>query len=114
MSRETVRTRYGRVFELNTPEEDARITAAALADPDAQPMTDEQLARLRPAREVLSPALYEALTAKRGGRPKSETPKVFTGIRFDADVLAALRATGKGWQTRVNEVMREWVRTHAA
>jgi uncharacterized protein (DUF4415 family) len=113
MSRDTVKTIYGREFELNTPEEDARITAAALADPDAQPLTDEQLARMRPAHEVLSPALYAALTAKRG-RPRSETPKIFTGIRFDADVLAALKATGKGWQTRVNEVMREWVKTHAA
>jgi uncharacterized protein (DUF4415 family) len=44
---------------------------------------------------------------------KSVTPKVFTGIRFDADVLAALKATGKGWQMRVNDAMREWVKTHA-
>ncbi|MDR3056492.1 MAG: hypothetical protein LBU53_14055 [Zoogloeaceae bacterium] len=66
MSRDTVKTRDGRVFELNTPEEEARIMAAALADPDAQPMTDEPLARMRPAREVLSPALYEALIVKRG------------------------------------------------
>lgn len=33
-----------------TPEEDAAITAAALSDPDALPMTDEQLAQLRPLR----------------------------------------------------------------
>ena len=32
--------------------------------------------------------------------------KVPTTIRFDADVLAALKASGKGWQTRVNEAMR--------
>jgi uncharacterized protein (DUF4415 family) len=112
MSRDIVKTRDGRVFELPTDEEDARITAAALADPDAQPMTDEQLARMRPAREVLSPALYAALTSK-GGRPKSATPKVFTGIRFDADVLAALKATGKGWQTRVNDAMRDWLKTRS-
>jgi uncharacterized protein (DUF4415 family) len=30
-------------------------------------------------------------------------------IRFDADVLAGLRATGKGWQTRVNDAMRQWL-----
>jgi uncharacterized protein (DUF4415 family) len=68
---------------------------------------------MRPAREALSPALYEALTRK-PGRPKSESPKVFTGIRFDPDVLEGLRATGKGWQTRVNEVMREWLKTQRA
>lgn len=34
--------------------------------------------------------------------------KAPTTIRFDADVLAALKATGPGWQTRVNPAMREW------
>lgn len=33
-------------------------------------------------------------------------------IPFDADVLAALKATGKGWQTRVNDAMRDWVKAH--
>ncbi|MDR2011979.1 MAG: BrnA antitoxin family protein [Rhodanobacter sp.] len=49
--------------------------------------------------------------AKKRGRPigsSKAAPKVQTAIRFDPDVLAALRATGRGWQTRVNEVMREW------
>jgi uncharacterized protein (DUF4415 family) len=35
-----------------------------------------------------------------------------TTIRFDADVLASLKASGKGWQTRVNDAMREWIRAH--
>jgi len=33
-------------------------------------------------------------------------------LRFDADVLAAMKATGKGWQTRINDVVREWVKSH--
>ena len=37
-----------------------------------------------------------------------------TTIRFDADVLTALKASGKGWQTRGNEAMREWVKTQAS
>jgi uncharacterized protein (DUF4415 family) len=40
--------------------------------------------------------------------------KVPTTIRFDADALAALKATGPGWQTRVNAAVREWVRSHPA
>ena len=36
--------RNGRKIRLNTSQEDAEITHAALADPDAQPLTDEQLA----------------------------------------------------------------------
>jgi len=33
-------------------------------------------------------------------------------IRLDADMLTASRATGKGWQTRVNDALREGVRAH--
>jgi len=41
--------------------------------------------------------------------PGKKPSKIQTAIRFDPDVLAALKATGRGWQTRVNDVMREWV-----
>jgi uncharacterized protein (DUF4415 family) len=30
-------------------------------------------------------------------------------LRMDIDVLEGLRATGKGWQTRINAIMREWL-----
>ena len=54
----------------------------------------------------------EQIMARRGrpvGSVKAQ-PKASTTIRFDQDVLAALKATGKGWQTRVNDAMREQVR----
>ncbi|MDR1274832.1 MAG: BrnA antitoxin family protein [Candidatus Accumulibacter sp.] len=65
----------------------------------------------RPAHEVLSPELLAGLAAlkNRGGRPKSAAPKIQTAIRFDPDVLSRLKATGKGWQTRVNDAVREWL-----
>jgi uncharacterized protein (DUF4415 family) len=44
--------------------------------------------------------------------PQKTPKKQATSIRFDEDVLSALKATGKDWQTRVNDVMREWVETH--
>ncbi|MBC7857974.1 MAG: BrnA antitoxin family protein [Burkholderiaceae bacterium] len=37
--------------------------------------------------------------------------KISTTIRFDADVLAAFKATGDGWQTRMNDVLKEWLRS---
>ncbi|MGQ0486295.1 MAG: BrnA antitoxin family protein [Hyphomicrobiales bacterium] len=43
----------------------------------------------------------------RRGRPPSETPKVSTTIRLDADVVAFFRAAGRGWQTRLNSVLRK-------
>ena len=47
------------------------------------------------------------------GRPAGSN-KEQVAIRFDKDVLAGLRETGKGWQTRVNDVMREWLKQHSA
>lgn len=52
------------------------------------------------------------IAARRRGRPAGSVAasrKVQTAIRFDPDVLAGLRATGRGWQTRVNDAMREWL-----
>ncbi len=49
---------------------------------------------------------------RRRGRPVGSTkptPKIATGIRFDADVLAALKASGRGWQSRVNAIVRKSV-----
>lgn len=45
----------------------------------------------------------------RRGRPKAAAPKVALTIRYDADIVAAFRATGKGWQTRMNDALREWL-----
>ena len=43
----------------------------------------------------------------RPGRPKSDDPKQALNIRLDSDVLAHYRATGPGWQTRINDALRK-------
>jgi uncharacterized protein (DUF4415 family) len=48
---------------------------------------------------------------RKRGRP-SGSSKVSTTIRFDADVLAAFRADGPGWQSRMNSALREWLKSH--
>ena len=40
------------------------------------------------------------------GRPKSDAPKETIAIRLDQDVLARLRASGPGWQSRINQMLR--------
>jgi uncharacterized protein (DUF4415 family) len=57
------------------------------------------------------PELREKLAQRRRG-PGRAPLKVPTTIRLDPDVLAALKATGRGWQTRVNDAMRDWLKTH--
>lgn len=46
----------------------------------------------------------------RRGRPPLEQPKMPMTMRVDADVLEAIKATGTGWQSRVNSVLREAVK----
>ena len=51
--------------------------------------------------------------AKRGaGRPKSETTKVQKTLRLSPEVLAYFQSTGKGWQTRIDEALKEYVISH--
>ncbi|MGZ8215567.1 MAG: BrnA antitoxin family protein [Methylosarcina sp.] len=58
-------------------------------------------------------ALPEELKTVLRGRGKQKTPtKISTTVRFDAEVLAAFKATGKGWQTRMNEALKEWLKDH--
>lgn len=61
--------------------------------------------RFKPAKDVLPVNLQETLGIRRRGPQKSPT-KVSTTIRFDQDVIEALKATGAGWQTRANDLLR--------
>jgi len=64
----------------------------------------------RPASpEELAAALA---TARKRGRPAGSGTKEQVALRVDRDVLAAFRATGPGWQTRMNDALRDWLRTH--
>jgi uncharacterized protein (DUF4415 family) len=50
-------------------------------------------------------AVIKATTVSRG-RPRIPSPKVSTTIRLDADVIEKFRATGPGWQSRINAVLK--------
>ncbi|MEQ1813399.1 MAG: BrnA antitoxin family protein [Candidatus Nitrotoga sp.] len=77
-------------------EEDAQITAAALSDPDNQPLTDEELRQFKPMR----------------GRPLGSGKKEQVTLRLDAEILDKFKSTGNGWQTRINDVLRNWAKRH--
>ncbi|MEF2546840.1 BrnA antitoxin family protein [Aurantimonas sp. E1-2-R+4] len=69
-----------------TDEEDAAITAAALADPDNPPIGENELRRI--------------------GRPPAAVRKRQVTVRLDPEVIHRLKAGGSGWQTRMNTVLR--------
>lgn len=85
----------------------AHISQRDWDDLDIPELTDEDFARMDPAREVF-PNLDDFPKPKPRGPQKAPT-KVQTTIRLDSDVIAHFRGTGRGWQTRVNETLRRAV-----
>jgi uncharacterized protein (DUF4415 family) len=88
-----------------------------LIDNENPEWTVEDFAKARPAAEVL-PGLFGAEAAAemlrpRRGRPPADSPKAHVNIRLDADVVASFRATGSGWQTRLNAALKDWLKTHS-
>lgn len=79
---------------IPTPEEDAAIAAGIAADPDTHELSSAQIAQMRPLR----------------GRPRVARPKSALTMRVDADVLDAIKASGPGWQTRINDLLKDAVR----
>lgn len=77
----------------------------------------EQATGIEPADDDDSPdataALREVVTRRRPGRPAGSGNKEQVAIRFDREVLAAFRSAGPGWQTRMNDALKDWLKTHS-
>lgn len=84
---------------------EAEIQDMIASDPDAPEATEEQLTQARPFADAF-PAMAEKMRRHLGGRPKSSNPKIAISIRLDADVIEKFKATGPGWQSRINEALR--------
>ncbi|NYT67194.1 BrnA antitoxin family protein [Pusillimonas noertemannii] len=86
-----------------------KVATAIEADVgNALPGLRESLAQAK-AGEFAQVHTPEQMVARRRGRPagsKQAVTKEAVKIRLDADVLAALRASGDGWQTRINDTLR--------
>ena len=79
------------------------VTKNTLVDPDDAPeLTDDWFGKAD---------LMQGAELVRRGRPTGLT-KASQTVRFDLEILAAFKATGKGWQTRMNEALREWLKDH--
>ncbi|EKF17087.1 BrnA antitoxin family protein [Nitratireductor pacificus] len=87
--REEARRRARRSLAETSDAEDAAITAAAEADPDAQPADD--------------------LFGRKVGRPPAANPKKQIALRVDPEVLERFKADGPGWQSRMNDALRKAV-----
>jgi uncharacterized protein (DUF4415 family) len=87
-----LKTKSGRSIEMPTQEEDAVITAAAMSDPDATILTDAEWKKVQ--------------SHLKRGRPLGSGKKSQVTLRIDTDVLNKFKATGAGWQSRINEALK--------
>lgn len=85
---------------MPTVAEDKAITAAAKADPDAQPLKPKQLQAMVPLKSMR-------------GRPKSENKKLLVSVRYSPEVVAYFKSTGEGWQSRMDGVLQQYVTRHS-
>lgn len=106
-----------------TPEEWERLIEDApesINDPDCpyDPNDAAAVEAFWSGPDVIVSRSYEELRSKlaahkkrgAGKRPKKEQ----VSVRYSPEVLAAFRATGRGWQRRMDEALREWVAQHMA
>ena len=81
---------------------------------EVRELTCEDFALARPLAEVMSPEFVKMVTEhqaqRKRGKQKKPTKQPVT-LRLSPEVLEAFRATGQGWQTRIDEVLREYVQT---
>jgi uncharacterized protein (DUF4415 family) len=75
---------------------------------DSPPLTKAELAQAKPFSEVF-PELAENMRKNLGGRPPLARPKRAVSIRLDQDVIDKFKASGPGWQSRINEVLKRSV-----
>ncbi|AJX33984.1 BrnA antitoxin family protein [Burkholderia oklahomensis] len=87
-----------REIVMPTDEADAAIIRGIAADPDTFDVPAEDFAKMT--------------RGGKRGRPPHEVPKVQLTVRYDVDIVDAFKATGEGWQTRMNDALREWLREH--
>jgi uncharacterized protein (DUF4415 family) len=74
----------------------------------------EDIRAMRPGESVLPRPLLDVLPRRRPGErgPQKSPVKQQVTLRLDRDVVERFRATGPGWQRRINDVLRKahWVR----
>lgn len=83
---------------LPTPVGDAAMTPASLTEPGAALFTDAAWVKVKPLARL--------------GRPLGRVTKTQGSLRLDMEVVEMFRASGDGLQTRINDALKSWVRTH--
>ncbi|MBN1999853.1 BrnA antitoxin family protein [candidate division KSB1 bacterium] len=75
-------------------------------DIDSPPLSDDLLARMEPVKK------NHPKIPKRVRGPQMEPVKIPVSIRLSSQVLIYFKSKGKGWQTRINDVLNDYIKSH--
>jgi uncharacterized protein (DUF4415 family) len=85
-------SKSGRVFDVPDAGQESKIREGITGDGGDDELADAELARLRPP-----------------GRPKAAVTKQAVSLRLSPEVVTYFKATGPGWQTRLDAVLKDYV-----
>jgi uncharacterized protein (DUF4415 family) len=88
-----------------TDEGEAEIQRQIAEDPDDEELSEEALAEGGKSFAEAHPDLDASLKRSRG-RPRLEKPRQHVSLRLDPDVIEKFKATGPGWRSRINDILR--------
>ncbi len=77
-------------------------------------LTQKDIRKMKPANEILPRELLETLSKRKvGQRGLQKTPtKISITLRYSPEVVEYFKETGKGWQIRMDEALKEWITKH--
>jgi uncharacterized protein (DUF4415 family) len=87
----------------------ARSLGSDLAKVDAHKVKASEYDEL----PELTDDMMSRATVNRGGRPRSASSKVLLSVRYSREVVDFFRATGEGWQSRMDGALKEYVAQHS-
>ena len=75
---------------------------------EVRELNQDDFSRMRPISEF-----PELSILKTAGRPKASIVKTSTTMRLDKSTIEYFKKQGRGWQTRINEILGDYVKTHS-
>lgn len=78
---------------------------------EVREITAEDMKDFRPAKEVLPASFFKEMeklkTKRQRGRPRTQAPKAMLSLRLKKTIVAGIKSTGKGYNTRVEKILEE-------
>ena len=102
---QTIKSHSGKLIELPSVADDATITHQTIEDDTL--LSDEALTQMQPFVQSALPESFKEIV--RRGRPRMAQTKPSLTVRYSPEVVGCFKSTGKGWQTRMDEVLKAYV-----